>query len=267
MAPVANREVVSQGNDALLEELNGALARSGEPTPVAGDHAIEQPPSLDKMLETGPSRAASIPRPLPLAANLDKTLSKAAGAHGYRVVVGGEYYAKSTETKGNVIKHYEIPFNLPALKGAKGESALGLIVGQSRPNGGLLKSALQKMDPLAIIYRTHAIISVTPLQGAPEPTSLQYMSFDALKAYVRSAPALQDFPIDVDEYIDVNHLREDVVDFVTNATSDVVVDRGTQAERTIKGGFGVKKSPSDRILERHAARREEAELAAMNPGL
>lgn len=265
MVPNTLTADVPQGNDALLEELNGALARSGDPTPVAGDHAQEQPPTLEKMLETKSTPSTQHPRPLPRSEQLDKTLSKAAGAHGYRVVVGGEYYAKSQETKGNVIKRYEIPFNLPSLKGAKGESALGLIVGQSRPNGGLLKSALQKMDPLAITFRTHSIISVTPLQGAPEPTSLQYMSFDALKAYVRSS--IVDFPLDVDEYVDVAHLREDVVDFVTNATSDVVVDRGTQAERTVKGGFGVKKTPSERILERHAERKEEAELAAMNPGL
>ncbi len=174
--------------------------------------------------------------------------------------------ARSVDAKGNVTKHYSIPFNLPALINAKGEAALGIIVGQSRPGGGMLKAALQKMDPLAITYRTHAIVSVTPLQGAPEPTSLQYMSFDSLKQYVRDTFG-SDFPVDVDEYLDVNHLREDIIDFKTNATSDVLVDPGTQAERKVKGGFGVKKTASDRILERHAMRCEEKELLDMNEGL
>ncbi len=250
-------------NDAaLLEELNGALAKTGEPVPVAGDHAQQQPPALDKILETKGAATATLERPAaPRAANLDKTLSKKAGAHGYRVVVEGEYYARSSETKGNVTKRYSLPFNLPALVSAKGESALGIIVGQSRPNGGLLKSALQKLDPLAITFRTHSIASVTPLQGAPEPTSLQYMSFDALKAYVRET--IPDFPVDVDEYFDVAHLREDIIDLKTNATSDVVDQQGNKTP----GGFGVKKTPSDRILERHIARKEEKELADMNEGL
>jgi hypothetical protein len=251
MAPTAN------ANDALLEELNGALAKTGEPSLVAGDHAQEQPPALDKQLETTRPAAPAIKH----AVNLDKTLSKKAGAHGYRVIVVGEYYARSSETKGNVTKRYSLPFNLPSLVSAKGESALGIIVGQSRPNGGLLKSALQKMDPLAITFRTHSIESVTPLQGAPEPTSLAYMSFEPLKVYVREN--IPDFPVDVDEYFDVAHLREDVIDFKTNTVTDVV----DQAGNRVKGGFGVKKTPSDRILERHTARKEEKELADMNDGL
>lgn len=256
MAP----QTAAPSNDALLDELNGALARTGDPTPVAGDPAQVQPPSLDKQLETA-ATVASRPA-VPRAGQLDKTLSKKAGGFGYRVLVEGEYYAKSSETKGNVIKRYSLPFNLPALVNAKGESALGIIVGQSRPNGGLLKSALQKLDPLAITFRTHSIVSVTPLQGAPEPTSLQYMSFDALKKYVRES--MIDFPVDVDEYISVEHLREDIIDFKTNAVTDVIDNAGTNLG---KGGYGVKKSPSDRILERHTARKEEAELASMNEGL
>lgn len=245
--------------DPILAELNGALARTGEPTPI--DKPGEQPPSLDSQLETKPPEA----KPAPRAQQLDKTLSKKAGGFGYRVIVEGQYYAKSVETKGNVVKNYSLPFNLPALVNAKGESALGIIIGASRPNGGMLKAALQKMDPLAITFRTHSIASVTPLQGAPEPTSLAYMSFDSLKEYVREN--ITDFPVDVDEYLSVEHLREDIIDFKINAVSDVVSDAGTLAEKRVKGGFGIKKTPSERILERHIARKEEKELLDMNEGL
>lgn len=240
-------------NDPLLDELNGALARTQEPTQL--DRPGAQPPALADALETVVPAA----KPAPRAALLDKTLSKKAGGHGYRVIVEGTYYAKSAEVKGNVVKNYVLPFNLPALLNSKGEAALGIIVGK------LLKDALQKMDPLAITFRTHSIKSVVPLAGAPEPTSLQYMSFESLKEYVRKN--ISDFPVDVDEYVSVEHLREDVIDFKINATSDVIIDPGTQGEHAVKGGFGVKKTPSERISERHAARKEEAELRAMNEGI
>lgn len=244
--------------DALLAELNGALARTGEPEQI--DKPGEQPPSLEQQLETSPRSKAVTPR----ADQLDKTLSKKAGGFGYRVVVEGEYYAKSTEAKGNVVKKYSLPFNLPDLKNSKGESALGIIVGESRPGGGMLIAALRKLDPLAVRYRTYSIANVTALQGAPEPTGLQYASFEGLKDYVRREPSMQDFPIkDLEEYFDVEHLREDIIDFITNRTSDVV----DQAGNRTPGGFGIKKTPSDRIVERHTARREEKELLDMNEGL
>ena len=103
--------------------------------------------------------------------------------------------------------------------------------------------------------------------GAPEPTSLQYMSFEALKAYVREDAAMAGFPVVVDSYWDANHLRVDVIDFKTNQTSDVVFEPGTLSESKIKGGFGLKKTPTDRILARHAERKELAELASMNEGV
>lgn len=256
-------------DDALVRELNAALAGPDGKGPavkelVAPDPAPAQAPALADQLETSrpPAPPANIPQRV---ANADKTHSKAAGGFGFRVTVKGQYYAKSTETKGNLIKDYELPFNLPSLTNSKGESALGIIIGASRPGGGMLKAALQKMDPLAITFRTHEIVNVIPLNGAPEPTSIAYMSFEALKKYARAQ--FPDFPVDVDEYLDVNHLREDLVDFITNKTTDVIFEPGTLSESKIKGGFGVKKSPSDRIRERHAARKEEAELAAMNPGV
>ena len=245
--------------DPLLAELNGALARTGEPQTIERQ---EQPPTLDQQLETKPAPISASRPAVARAANLDKTLSKKAGGFGYRVVIEGDYYAKSADAKGNVVKRYSIPFNLPSLVNAKGEAALGIIVGQSRPNGGMLKTALQKMDPAAITFRTHAIASVTPLQGAPEPTSIQYMSFESLKEYVRSN--IVDFPVDVDEYFNIEHLREDIIDYKTNAVTDVV---DPTTGHSVKGGFGVKKSPSDRIVERHVARKEEKELLDMNEGL
>lgn len=244
----------AQIEDPLLAELNGALARSQEPTPV--DPLPIAPPSLDQQLETKPQVSS---KPVDRAKLLDKTHAKSAGGNGYKVFVKGEYYAKSTETKGNVIKRYRLPFNLPSLVNAKGEAALGIIVGK------LLKAALIKLDPLAVTFRTHEIDGVEPLNGAPEPTSIQYMSFEVLKDYIKRN--MLDFPVDVDEYFDVAHLREDVIDFKTNATSAVTLDPGTLSEKKVQGGFGVKKTPSERILERHAARKEEHELLAMNEGL
>ena len=244
---------------SLIAELNGALAKSGEPVPVAGDRFGAQPPALADQLDV--HRHASTAPTLARAAQVDKLHSKHAGGFGYRVVVEGVYYAKSADTKGNVLRNYSIPFNLPALTNQKGEAALGIIIGASRPGGGMLKAALVKMDPMAITYKTHSITSVTALQGAPEPTSIQYMSFDALKAYVRAT--FPDFPVDVDEYTNVDHLREDVIDLVTNAVSDIV----DQSNNHMKGGLGLKKTPSERIVERHVARKEENELAAMNPGV
>lgn len=253
MTPVPMTQTPPAIKDPLLEELNGALAHdlnalhSTEPKSI--DFQQEQPPSFASQLETDPHIKPPSPtrtaQPSPKAAQLDKTHARAAGGFGYRVIVEGEYYAKSTETKGHVIKSYRIPFNLPSLVNAKGEAALGIIVGK------LLKPALRKFDPLAETYRTHVLVSAEPLNGAPEPTSLQYMAFESLAAYVRE----NDLPIDPAEYWDVGHLREDVIDFVTNKDS-------------MDGkAHGVKKTVLDRIKERHANRLEEKTLRDMNEGL
>lgn len=240
----------------LLSQLNGLADAAGDKSTQI-DPVPPAAPTLDQQLETAP-----VPRTVkaaPRAQDLDKVHGKAAGGNGYKVWVKGEYYAKSAETKGNVIKKYRLPFILPNLVNAKGEAALGVIVGK------LLKSALHKLDPLAVTFRTHEIDGVETLGGAPEPTSIAYMNFDALKDYVRKH--IPDFPVDPDEYISVEHLREDVIDFKTNATSEVVMDPGTLSEKKVQGGFGVKKTPTDRILERHAARKDDAELAKLNEGL
>lgn len=250
--------------DPILAELNGAL---GKPTDAVKGEFIsgqEQPPSLEKQLEAEPPPAASS-SPAPRAQLLDKTHSIKAGGNGYEVIVEGEYYEKSVETKGNIIRKYKLAFNLPALTNSRNESALGMIIGASRPGGGLLKAALKKAHPLAQSYRTHAITKITPLNGAPAPTGIMYMEFETLKKWVRLN--LPGFPVDVETYWNVGHLREDVVDFKTNVVTDVTYDKGTQGERTVKGGFGLKKTSAERIKERHDMRIEEHELAEMNVGI
>lgn len=253
----------AQPNAALLAELNGAL---GKAEPAQIDPLPAQAPALADQLEIKPQASTAARAAAARATQIDKTHGKSAGGYGYRVWVEGEYYAKSPEVKGHVIKTYRLSFNLPQLVNAKNESALGIIVGASRPGGGLLKAALKQMDPFAESYRTHAITSVEPLNGASEPTSLQHLSFEALKKYVQDNPQMQDFPIALDLYWDVAHLREDVIDFKTNQTGEVVFEPGTLSESKLKGGFGVKKTPSQRIRERHEMRLEEKELSDMNPG-
>ena len=243
-------------SDPLLDELNGALAKTQEPVQI--DKPGDQAPTLAQQLEVGPAKVAATPR----SALADKTHAKAAGGFGYRVWVKGEYYAASKETNGHVVKPYRLAFNLPALTNAKGESALGIIVSQSKLENSRLLLALKRMDPLAKAFRTHVVDTVETLNGAPEPVNIQYMTFDALKAYV--VERLPKFPLPVDEYWDANHLREDVIDFKTNETGDVT-DVVTGA--TVKGGFGVKKTAAERIIARHAERRDDKEFSDMNDGL
>ena len=259
-------------NDPLLDELNGALTAAPAVDPAAAavvDNKVlgqEQPPSLESLLDPVETAKHVIPPAGQIAKNADRTHAKSVGGHGYRVVIKGEYYAKSRETKGNVVKTYSIPFNLPELKNAKGETALGIIVGMSRPHGGMLRLALKKMDPLAVTARTYFVDSVTPLQGAPEPTSLTYMSFENLKKYV--AEKEPTFPItDLDRYWDAEHLRQDLFDHITNKTGDVTFNAGLQSEKKVPAGFGLKKTAAERIVERHEAREEEHELLSMNEGL
>lgn len=243
---------LSDSNAALLKELNGALALTGNPTEVERPGA--QPPTLESQLETAPDTRNA--HPTPLAKLADKTHAKnaASGGYGYRVIVEGDYYSKRTDGPGHDFKKYSLPFNLPALTNDKGQSALGIIVGK------LLENALRKMDPRARTYHTFTITSVEALANAPQPTSLQYMGFDALKTYVRDS--LPNFPVPLDEYWDAQHLRADVIDFKTNTVSEVVDPQNPDVH--VPGGFGLKKSVADRIKERHAERIELRELEAIN---
>lgn len=223
--------------DPLLEELNGALQ---EPNFV--DRPPEQPVPFSEQMKVDTS---SPPKPQPQSARLDKTHSLKAGGFGYRVTVEGEYYAAMPKG-GKEIKRYSLPFNLPALTNEKGEAALGIIVGASRPGGGMLKAALLKLDPMSKGYHTHEIVKVEPLQGAPEPLDLQYMSFAALSNYARE----HNLPLDPNVYWDARDLREDIIDLKTNEAPG--------------GAHGAKKSPLERVRERHAMRVEEKQLREMN---
>ena len=265
---------MAEHTDALLDELNGALAKAGDPMPVPGDPPEIPAPTLAEQLEVGANAPKQRPAPLspngslhktPEAARVDKTHSKAAGGFGYAITVEGEYYSASKETKGHIIKKYSLKFNLPSLTNGKGEAALGIIVGASKPGGGMLALALKKMDPLAKTYRTHVITKVEPLNGAPEPTSLQYMSFESLAGYVRDSG----IPIDPEEYWDVEHLREDVIYYKTNYADNKDARTGEHLSDAIQDGkgLGVKKSALEQIHERHAERKEQRDLLAMNPGL
>ena len=268
----ASPGAVDDANDPLLAELNGALAAKPLPPPAVTDGAAldpekdpstNQPPSFDDALE----KAAAEPAQVAHSQRVDKIHSKAAGGFGYKIIVTGEYYAKSIEAKGNVIKHYTLAFNLPSLTNEKKESALGIIVGQSRPSGGMLKNALKKMDPLALAPRTHSIKSVEPLRGAPEPTGIQYMSFQSLKAYVLAHQ--ETIPLDPEDYWNVEDLRTDVIDLLLNRVDNKDARTGEPISDNIKDGrgLGVKKSPLERVRERHAVRKEEHELASMNEGV
>ena len=247
--------------DPIAEELAGLWTEPPAEKPAHDPlDPADQGPSLEEQLDV----SKPVVKAAPKSQDLDKTHSKAAGGRGYCVTVEGEYYAKSTETKGHVIKTYSLKFNLPSLTNERKEAALGIIIGASRPGGGMLKKALRNMDPLSSSYRTHTITKVEVLNGAPEPFSLQYMTLENLQKFVREDPRVADFPLSPEEYWDVDHLREDIIDFITNKTTEVV--NPTTGEST-KGGFGLKKTPAARIEERHAIRIEEHELALMNPGL
>ena len=249
---------MSDQNAQLVAELAGLWTEA--PKPQSKETPIEAPAlSLEEQLDATKPAV----KPAPIAQQMDKTHAIKAGGKGYVVTVEGEYYAKSVETKGHVIKPYTLRFNLPSLTNERKESALGIIVGASRPGGGMLRRALTKMDPLATTYRTHTITKVEALAGEAEPLSLQYMSLEALQKFVAEDQRVEGFPLNPSNYWDVDHLREDIIDFITNKTGDVVAADGT----TTKGGFGQKKTPAERIRERHAMRVEEHELMLMNPGL
>jgi hypothetical protein len=160
----------------------------------------------------------------------DKVHAVSAGGKGYRVVVAGEYYRPAKEGKGRVADKYELSFNLPSL-----EAALSVIVGK------LLLPALKRKYPGALGYRTHEIVSATPLAaGMPRVASLQFMDRAALEAYALEAKV----PIDLTLYDEVTELRESLIDFQQNP--DTFAKREEQ---------------------RAAERRQMAELRQMNEGV
>lgn len=263
MGPASTTEEAAQisaDDQQLLRELNG-IADAAEPRALDEQ---TQAPDLTSLLEMKPA-ALKVEPAAPLAAKADKSNSVAAGGRGYKVVISGEYYAKSVETKGNVVKHYELPFNLPSLTNAKGESPLAILLRASTPEHSLLMRALKKLDPLYLAVRTHFVKSVTALNGAPQPASLQYASMRALADYARE----HELGIDPDQYWDVEHLREDVIFLVTNQVDNKDARTGEKLSDAIKDGkgLGVKKSPLEMVKERHQERMDAKALLDFNPGL
>jgi hypothetical protein len=209
--------------DKLLAELNG-----GSPMPPMIDEAPTAAPSRENEL-TVPAPS----KPSPVAA-ADAVHATRAGGKGYRVRVKGEYYALGAEGRGKVKRPYTAEFNLASL-----DKALSIIKNK------LLTLALKKAHPDFAADRTCFIVDATPLSPAtPKSNNLAYMDRGQLEEYVRaSAPRI---PIDPspENYPDVTHLREAIIDYIQ--TPD---------------GF------AEREKERQEKRAEDRELAALNPGL
>ena len=209
----------------MLDELRGALPTIS---------AVERPPEVevgDKLDLSRPSTAAHL-SPAKVA---DKQHSIKAGGKGYAVVVAGEYYTPSKDSRGKVLRPYKITFNVPQLEGA-----LSTIVKH------LLLPALKKMDPEARGYRTHQVLEAEPNGPDVAPVnSLQFMDRPALESFIAQRRA----PIDPAVYPDVAALREAVIDFQLNFDAE-------HPERFQK-----------REQERSGNAKETAELAAMNEGV
>ena len=205
-------------DQALLDELNGdpivELKSPDAPaTPPPAEDPLELPPLI------APTKRAAA----------DAKHSTSAGGKGYRVKVRGEYFAQSKDSNATIRKNYEAEFNLPDL-----EKALSVIVGK------LLAPALRKKYPDYKAYRTHEIINTTPIGGAAPSNNIAYMNREALARYVKD----NQVPLDAEDYVDVTHLRDAVIDFTLNPV-----------------GF------EDREAAKQVERAELAALAAMNPGL
>lgn len=162
---------------------------------------------------------------------VDAKYSTAAGGKGFRVTVRGQFIGRAKDSDTKVRKSYQHDFNLPSL-----DAALSVIVGK------LLDPALRKKyGDEYIRFHTHEIVEAVPLSPLThESNNLQYMSREKLNAYVEE----HNIPVDIEAYPDIVHLRAAVVDYTLNPK-----------------GF------EEREEERQKARREAAELAAMNPGL
>lgn len=168
--------------------------------------------------------------PPSITRQMDAQFATNQGGHGYKVNLKGEYLAESSTGKGKIRKEFEISVNLPKL-----DAALSIIKNR------LLKPAMKKKYPDFIVERTVYVVDATPLSPAtPKSNNLAYMDFDQLKTYAAQVRA----PIDPAAYFDVIHLRDAIIDWTQ--TPD---------------GF------KDREAVRQAARAEEREIAALNPGL
>lgn len=220
-------------NDALLRELNGEAPL----TPGTLSATITQPDGPLAAPAAGKDRLDVTPAPqAPSLAGADKIHSKAAGGDGYAVKIRGTYTVRAPEGKGKVQKFYELTFNMPYLIHPRtGASALGMIVGK------LLNPKLKKIDPAAIHYRTHEVVSAEPLTPSTPPVNhLQFMDRARILQYIRD----NDVPVNPAMYPDITELREVVIEHKLNPE-----------------GF------AEREKKRSESRADAAELLAMNPDI
>jgi hypothetical protein len=261
--PIAGTPPDTNENDLLTQELAGLGVETGTSAKQIEEPGAQPRPLAEQLDSSIPTPTALRPSPTPRAQAADKVHSVAAGGAGYRVVIMGDY--KRATPQGPELKDYDLPFNLPFLVDSKGAAALGIIVNASHPENSLLQRALKKKDPNFKSVHTHFIKSVTPLHGAPPPTSLQYMGKEALAQYALS----RQLGIDPEQYWDVEHLRADIIYLVTNKADNVDARTGLPLSEKIKDGkgLGVKNSPLEIIKARHQERIDAKALLDMNDGL
>lgn len=204
---------------------------------VNGDPAM--PPRVDPAPASAPSRADELRINAPAAPvspilAADQRHSTKAGGKGYAVKVRGLYFANNPNGKGKVKLPYEIQINVAQLDGAK-----------STIKNKLLLPALKRKYPDAVRHRTLHIVSAKALNAeTPAVDSLDYLERPALEAYARGSKV----PIDLSAYA--------VSDSGTTALREALVDH-----RQNPKGF------AEREAARAAKRREDSELAALNPDL
>lgn len=257
--PIADKDT----NDLLTQELNGLAANGKTQSDSSEIEKQEQPKSLMDQLDVNLSRPQLRPQATPRAQASDKIHSIPAGGSGYIVVVAGDYYAATKE--GNELIEYEIPFNLPSLVNTKGEAALSIILRASDTANSLLYRALKKKDSRFKGVHTHYVKSTTPLNGAPEPTSLQYMNLENLSIFAKQ----RDLGIDPSTYWDVEHLRADMIYLITNQADNEDARTHEKLSNKISDGkgLGVRVAPLEVVRKRHQERIEAKALLDMNVGL
>lgn len=213
--------------DPLLAELKGDIS-------IAGTQ-VDPPPVTDRtdLLEVAPDK------PLPLAKALDARHSTAAGGKGYAITVTGDYFADAgSDNPGRKLKKpYTVVVNIPSL--GVGNEALSLI------RKRLLDAAIRRDKNYADSrgHRTARISDVRPLSPAsPESTNIRFMSREALEGHAKFTR----IPLDLGAYaaLSTDILREAIADYTINP-------KGFEARETA----------------RQAQRQQDAELAAINPGL
>lgn len=206
-------------NDELLKELNGELP------PLAPGESVPDPVDSRDVLLTVHKK--SVPSAVQKANAVHATK---VGGKGYKVLVRGEYYANDPDRRGKIKKEYEAEFALPNL-----DKALSTIKGK------LLDKFLKTRHPDFVASRTAFIVDARPLSPeTPASNNIQYMPREQLEAHIAEIRA----PINAQEYPDVTHLREAIIDYTLTPK-----------------GF------AKREAVRQKDRAEDRELQALNPGV